>query len=137
MRIFIFSSLISFILILTACDPLTDYSEKIYNNSDQIIEIQMLKPDSLGNSISFDTIILASKSTHVLYVINEIGSSVDNWSDCPNVYTDNILITTNNFSDTIQKDPKIANHWSWIVIEEYFPKGGICECEFIVEQGDL
>lgn len=126
-----------FSFIASACDTITNFDETIINNSDKVLEVQLLNIDSLGGLHPIDTFEIHTNQSFVIHNYNKIGGPMNAFKDCQNRFVKGLIITTNNFTDTIKKDPNENSNWEWIVLKKSFPNGGHCVCELEIEEDDL
>lgn len=119
---------------LASCDPVVDYEQIIYNQTDHNISLIMLKTDSLGDKIPMDTLLISKQSEKVIYNEKGIGQVYD-YAYCPGIY-----FTPNDYQTQINNDTllgvdsilEMPSKWNFEVIKDSKIKGGSCQCKLII-----
>jgi hypothetical protein len=127
----------SLLFLLVSCDPSVRYDRIIQNDSNHGIWI--ISPDSINScqSISFDSILIPSNTTHKLETYSEIAGLLSQFENCNHICTDTLdtRITTND-SLKLNVGLESANPlWEYRIIKP--GKAGVCECRLTITDTDI
>ncbi len=112
------------VLIITSCDPGTDYTKKVINQSTKQITLLI---DKNYNGSKLDTIIIKEGGYYVVDAGTELGFSEERYSDCNRGFP-LYFINPLDFSKV-----NISNSQSWIYQHAKKGKEHIVTCSYVIK----
>ncbi|GEM_PF-5454649 len=122
-RLFVAIATVSFLSILSACDPIVDYEKAIFNSTDSELLLVRNNPIpfddqdvSYSQSILLDSAIIPVNGRQLLNGGFDIGGSVEAFTDCPGLEEgDSIFVwvrdgASQRLALTITKDNFVGTH---------------------------